>query len=226
MEIQLNPAKIVRLMLLIISILAIMHIAQLVTYFYINDEDIFDFVEMVDFDYEANLPSFYSVFSILYCAILLGVIARFKRGNADHLHWLGLMFIFLFLALDEGIALHEEIGDFTETFIEVGGIFYFAWVIPYAVLLSFFLLAYARFVFRLPASTRYQFIIAGCIFVGGAMGVESISAAEADLAGTETIRYSVLYTIEELMEMLAIVLFAYSLMKYIQNEIKSVSFTF
>jgi hypothetical protein len=50
------------------------------------------------------------------------------------------------------------------------------------------------------------------------MGIELISANEADRYGTETIYYSVLYTIEELCEMFAIVIFCYALMRYIENE--------
>jgi hypothetical protein len=56
------------------------------------------------------------------------------------------------------------------------------------------------------------------LFVTGAMGIELISANEADLNGTDTILYSALYTAEELCEMISIVIFSYALMRYIENE--------
>ena len=58
----------------------------------------------------------------------------------------------------------------------------------------------------------------GRVFVGGAVGIEVFSAYEADLRGSETIMYSVLYTLEELCEMVGIALFCYALMRYIETE--------
>ena len=68
------------------------------------------------------------------------------------------------------------------------------------------------------------FICAGVIFITGAVGIEIISAQEADLHGTESVLYSVLYTIEELCEMLGIVIFCYALLRYIEDKCEQVQF--
>ncbi len=70
MEFSLNPGRVVKIMLTIIIVLAALHISQLVVFFEVGDPDKFDFIEMIDFDYEANLPSFYSSAAILFCAAL------------------------------------------------------------------------------------------------------------------------------------------------------------
>jgi len=227
-EFSLNPKRVARVMLSIIALLTILHVIQLLLFFQIGDPDIFDFIEIIDFDYEANLPSFYSSTSILFCSILLWVIGFQKRKElaSFRYHWLGLAVIFTFLGMDEAIALHESIGNFVEDqqWVKAEGFLYFAWVVPYGILLTLFILSYVKFVFMLPRQTMILFISAGTLFISGAVGIEIISAQEADINGTETILYSTLYTIEELCEMLGIVIFCYALLRYIELHSGHVQF--
>ncbi len=222
MELVFNPKRIALFMLSIVIVLAIMHIAQLAYYFHIGNSEIFDFIEILDFDYEANLPSFYSSTALLFSAALLWVIGLHKRHQQAEYkhHWIGLAIIFTFLAMDEAIALHEDIGDIVEgmELFEAKGMLFFAWIVPYGILLLLFAASYLKFVFALPKQTMILFICAGTIFISGAIGIEIISANEADINGTETIYYSTLYTIEELFEMLGIVLFCYALLRYIEQQ--------
>jgi len=222
LEFSLKPKSVLKLMLFVILLLTIMHISQLVAYYQIGDSDQFDFIKMIDFDYEANLPSLYSSLAIFFCALLLWIISREKiRSHAVFkYHWLGLAVIFTFLGIDEAVALHEEVGDFVEDqeWFEAKGFLYFAWVVPYGILLLIFLISYLKFVFSLPRSIMLKFIGAGTLFVSGAVGLEIISAQEADLHGTETILYSILYTVEELFEMISIVIFCNALLNYIGCE--------
>jgi hypothetical protein len=221
-EISLNPKRIALTMLSIITVLAIMHITQLVIYFQVGNPEVFDFIEIIDFDYEANLPSFYSSTALMFCAVLLWVIGLHKRREqaAYKHHWIGLAIIFTFLSIDEAIALHEDIGDIMENmhWVDAKGLLYFAWVVPYGMLLVLFTVSYFKFVFSLPRQTMFLFIYAGGLFITGAIGIEVFSAREADLYGTDNISYSVLYTIEELCEMLGIVIFCYALLRYIEEQ--------
>lgn len=222
MEYSLNPKRIVVAMLTIIAVLTVMHIVQLVIFFYVGDSRVFDFVEIIDFDYEANLPSFYSSTAIIFCAVLLWIISLQKRREKAPFssHWIGLAIIFVFLGIDEAIALHEEIGDFVEDqkWVDAEGFLYFAWVVPYGILLVLFAVSYLKFVLALPRQTMILFVCAGLIFIGGAMGIEVFSAREADLHDTDTLLYSVLYTVEELCEMIGIVIFCYALLRYIEAQ--------
>lgn len=227
MEFSLKPKIITNIMLGIIVVLSVMHIAQLIAYFYIGDTELFDFIELVDFDYEANLPSLYSALAILFCASQLWIIGLQQNRLCTPFknHWFGLAAIFMFLGIDEAVGFHEEVGDFIETFelFEAKGKLYFAWVVPYGFLLLLFAVSYIKFVLYLPKVIKTKFIIAGLMYIGGAVGIEIISAAEADLNGTDTIKYSILYTLEELCEMFAILLFCDTLLKYIAKEIGNIS---
>jgi hypothetical protein len=67
---------------------------------------------------------------------------------------------------------------------------------------------------------RLLFIASGVVYVGGALGVESISAAffEAYRAGSiSNLAFERLTDIEELLEMAGVLLFIYTLLTYIKN---------
>ena len=183
---------------------------------------------MVDFDYEGNLPALYSMLAIILCSVVLFIIANAKRITRQPFgfQWEILGWIFLFLAFDEGLALHEEVGDFMERYITASGYLYFPWVIPYTGLVALLAAFYFRFLLHLPRPTMVRFIIAAGLFLTGAVGVEMISAHEADINDTTTITYSVLYTIEELCEMVAMVIFLWALLEYYAREFGTLSIRF
>ena len=228
MELSINPKRIVQAMLSIILLLTVMHVTQLVIFFQIGDPEVFDFIDLIDFDYEANLPSFYSSTALLFCAVLLWVISIQKQREhaAFKHHWTGLAIIFTFLSIDEAIALHESIGDIMEQqqWVNAEGLLYFAWVVPYGICLILFAASYLKFVLKLPRQTMILFLSSGTLFIGGAVGIEIISAQEADINGTETVLYSILYTVEELCEMLGIVIFCNALLRYIETQGRSIEF--
>ena len=70
------------------------------------------------------------------------------------------------------------------------------------------------------------FVVSGLIYVAGAIGFELLGAWEADFHGTDTIRYCILFTCEEFLEMIGIVLLIYSLLSYIVHEIGYPTVTF
>lgn len=228
MELTINPKRTGAILLTIIAVLAALHIAQLTAYYVINDPNRFDFIELIDFDYEANLPSLYSVFAIILCSCVLFMIASGKRKTQQpyRFQWQLLAWIFLFLGLDEGVSLHEDIGDIMEEFFTASGYLYFPWVIPYAGLVVLLALFYFRFLLRLPRPIMIRFIVAGLLFLTGAVGLEMMSAHEADVNGTTTITYSILYTIEELCEMIAIVIFLRALLEYYATEFETLKVRF
>ncbi len=229
MHIELNIKTLPIILICIIAVLLALHCAQLIAYFVIDDADKFDFIELVDFDYEGNLPALYSSLALFLATCLLALITTKKNRDIApyRSHWRVLTMIFTWLMLDEALGLHEELGDFVESLelFEAEGFLYFAWVVPYGCLLAIFCFSYLKFTLSLPSKTRLLFILSGFIFIFGAVGIEVVSAREADQHGSSTILYSVLYTIEELFEMLGIVLFIYALLDYIHKEVGTVQFS-
>ncbi|MDH3692687.1 MAG: peptidase M48 Ste24p, partial [Gammaproteobacteria bacterium] len=190
-------------------------------YFYLGDGELFGLVDFFDFDHEGNVPTLYSAVSIVFCSTLLALIthANWRRLDGKRFYWLGLTILFLFLAIDEGTAIHEEVGTFLSRYMDGRGLLYFLWVVPYGIATVILGLAYLRFVWGLPRDTRTRFVMAGVIFVTGALGLDMLGAREADLNGYATVTYSLLYSLEEMLEMLGIVLFIYALLSHLAQEI-------
>ena len=166
---------------------------------------------------EDSIPTWYAALLLFGASALLAVIATAKHAHQDRFrrHWAGLALIFLYLSMDEGAAIHELFSDILETPLQPGGYLYFAWVIVAVPLVILFLLVYLRFLVHLPPRTRAQFMLAGMVYVGGALGVESISANRWYLDGGRTFEYLAIATLEELCEMLGVVILIYALLSYL-----------
>ena len=154
-------------------------------------------------------------------SIAIIAITKHKQGDRYAFQWKCLSLIFLYLSVNEAAGIHELAIDPLRQALNLGGIFYFAWVIPGAILVSIFVLAYLKFLMSLPAKTRNLFIVAGVIYVGGALGIELVGGAYAYAQGITDLAYSIIVTIEEALEMIGILVFIYALLDYIETYIKS-----
>ena len=220
MEIKVDPKQVATAFLWVAAVLAIINSVLLFFNFYLGDDELFGLSDMFDFDHEGNVPTLYSAVAMLFCSALLALIthANWHRLDGKRMYWLGLTILFLFLAIDEGAAIHEKVGTFLERYMNATGALYFLWVVPYGVATLIFGLAFLKFVWELPKDTRARFVVAGVIFLTGALGIEMFGAREADLHGYYTVTYSVLYSLEEMLEMLGIILFIYALLSHLAKE--------
>lgn len=165
---------------------------------------------------EETIPTWYATLLLFTAAGLLFLIAALKKKKEQPYarHWLGLALIFLYLSMDEGAVIHEIASDVIEARFETSGYLTFPWVALFVPLVIVFALVYLRFLFHLPVKTRYLFTAAGLLYVGGAVGVEVISANVYGESGI-TFTYLAIATVEELCEMLGVVVFIYALLDYI-----------
>jgi hypothetical protein len=183
-------------------------------------------VRLAWLDGEGNIPAWYSASLLLFCSMLLAVIAvaqrQHRRGHV--VHWLILSLIFLFLSLDETAQLHElSISPLRDRF-GATGFLYYAWIVPAGICVALFVVAYLRFLGNLPARTRGLFLVAGAVFVGGAIGVEAVSGMQASLQGEQNLTYHLIITLEELLEMAGVTIFIYALLDYIGHQFARVGF--
>ncbi len=220
MEIKVDPKQVAVAFLWVAAVLTVINGVLLFFYFYLGDDELFGLIDLFDFDIEGNVPTLYSAVSVLFCSALLALITHvnWHRPEGKRFYWLGLTILFLFLAIDEGTAIHEQVGTFLERYMNAEGALYFLWVVPYGVATLVLGLAYAKFVWELPKDTRARFVTAGVIFLTGALGIEMLGAREADLHGYTTVTYSLLYSLEEMLEMLGIILFIYALLSHLAQE--------
>jgi hypothetical protein len=97
------------------------------------------------------------------------------------------------------------------------------WAIPALAGLVAVGLYYLPFLWRLPGRTRILFVLAGVIFIGGAIGVEMLSGNFYETHG-DTLGYSLVVTLEESLEMAGVIVFVYAILDYVARKYGAVSF--
>lgn len=179
-------------------------------------------VDLFNVDNEANIPAWYSSGALLLCAILLGIVTLAKRQEGDRytLHWAGLSCIFAFLSLDEAVSLHE--GWLPAAIAASFQGMKYNWIVVGVCFVGIIALIYLPFLLALPAKTRFLMLLSGALFVSGALGIEWISNSYADVWGEENMTYAVMVFFEELLEMLGVVMFIYTLLSYIGTNVKEI----
>lgn len=224
-KINLFPRRTIQfLFFVVLGLVLLSLIGQFTVYFLPNYPLRNNFAQLFNVDLERNIPTMYSASALLFCSILLAIIANAKKiaGNTYLRHWTGLSIIFLYLSLDEALIIHDKLIKPLRSTFNASGFLYFTWVIPGAIFVLVCLLAFLKFLTHLPAQTRRLFLIAGLIFVTGALGVEMVGGYYSNLYGERNIGYAIITTIEELLEMLGIVAFIYALLSYMSFHITSV----
>lgn len=162
--------------------------------------------------YEQNLPTWYSSSMLLLCAVMLLLISCSAKtgGLPFRWHWRLLAFIFFYISLDEAVTLHEALSHF----FDYDGVLYYGWVIPASIVVVVLGCFYLPFVLKLPPRTKWQVIVAGSAYVGGALGVEFLLGYWADLAGDKNLVYGLIDLVEESLEILGMTLFLLALVEF------------
>jgi len=222
--ITISPKRVAAWLSLIVSGLVLASLAGSFSTYVLSHPSVFGLVRLFSLDVEANIPTWYAAISLLACSVVLAAIAQTQPKPAipQTGDWRILSIIFLFLSIDELASLHELLIDPLRAGLGTTGIFHFAWVIPYGVLVILLGLKYWKFLTQLPAQTRRSFVLAGAIYIGGALGMEMIDGLYASLYGEQNLTYAFLTTIEEALEMLGIVVFLHALLTYLKRYVKTI----
>ena len=223
LEIRLNPRKIFTLLgtnALVLSLTSL--ITQALVYLAGSKQAAW-FIPLVDVDHEMSLPSIFSTILFFCIVILLIFICKIKLNERDPFrwHWLFLCFIFLFLCFDEGASIHELFSAPTENLLgnnDLPGFVQYAWVLPASVLVLAVAGLCLKFLFSLPKYTQRWLVIAGLIYLGGALGMETVGAIYAGVHGVKNLVYNLFVTIEEFMEMSGLILILYAFSDYVKMK--------
>jgi len=177
-----------------------------------------DWMKLFNLDRELNFPTWYSALMLAFCAALLRIIAIGKKQQGDRYtkDWQLLSTIFGFLAIDEVVSLHEIliIPELSEA-LHLPWFLHSAWVIPGVFFVLWFIRRYSKFIRHLSPKSRRHFVLAGCVYVGGALILEMIGSHFAESLSQQHIVYALIATLEEFLEMTGIVIFIYALLSYL-----------
>ncbi|MEZ4700703.1 MAG: hypothetical protein R2834_10270 [Rhodothermales bacterium] len=222
MTLQISARGTIRVLSTVALLLTLAHGVS--AYWWHMDENRFSelLVEKFSFEGEGNFPSFFSGALLLLAAGLFGLIARSARagGRPGWGYWSGLSALFFFLTFDEAAQLHEKLDtDLIWASIETTGFLAWPWVIIYGGLTLAFIVVYGAFWYRLPPFYRLRYGIAGALYVCAALGFEMVEANLYVTQGGVTPLYIVVASLEEVLEMVAIIATIGLNMRYLSEEV-------
>ncbi|MBA3502309.1 MAG: hypothetical protein M4D80_18885 [Myxococcota bacterium] len=165
-------------------------------------------VQKLSLSYEGNVPTWVATLLLFSSALVAASIAQ--RALTFRRHWWGVAAVFAYASLDEAAELHEHMGGN----FSAGGVLYFDWIIPAAVLLVALVMIFWPFVRALEPSTRRRLILAGAIYVGGAVLMELPLGWWTDRAGPDSLGYMLIDWVEETMELAGAALALHTLVKH------------
>ena len=184
MDLKISPKEIFIKNLYLLLLLFCANALGILSKFYFDHGRLYGLVSLFCFDEEKNIPTLYSSISLMLSGgLLLSIAYAHRKLGSSYLHWLGLSLIFLFLSVDEMSSIHERLIGPVRNMFETSGLLYFAWVIPYGILLIVLVIVYLKFLFRLPKRTMTLFMLSGVVFVSGAIGFELLGGRHAELFG-------------------------------------------
>ncbi len=208
--VTLSPVTLPTLLYSLALALAAVHIAMFTFYYRVGDTP-WLLEGLFDLDREDAIPTWFSSTVLLLASGLLLAVARVAYRTADRLagYWLGLAAGFLVLSMDEVAGFHETFNSATDT----------PWTLAGAALVVIIGLGYSRFLIRLPAHLRWRLLLAGTLFVGGAIGVERGADYYVDVYGTDNLGYNLLTALEETLEMLGAIALVQTLLLHLSNGV-------
>lgn len=170
-------------------------------------------LDVLNMDRELNLPTLFSALLLLTSSVLLRRLSQ-APGSEAAADWTLLSRIFVFLALDESLQIHEIL-ILPGLRHQVHPALASTWVIPYGLIALGLLWRLRHFLRALPSTTSKRFLRSGSVYVLGSLGMEMVGsfAVRTGLIRLHSIWYGAITGIEESLEMLGLILFVQALMQ-------------
>jgi hypothetical protein len=222
--IAIRPRSVVRLCIAAIAFLVVADSVGNVLQFGYGHDQVFGLQRLFDLNREANVPTWYSVCQLLLAASLLAAIARASGAAKDGLarYWWVLAAGFCYLSLDELAQLHEMTDNRTLTPVLGAAHTVFgtdartlAWAAISIPLVLVMLAFFRSFLLRLPPATRWRFMIAGALYVGGVVGMEIVGNQYHSRHPATDLVAAFMSTLEETLEMSGVATFIHALLAHI-----------
>ena len=170
-------------------------------------------LDVLNMDREMNLPTLFSALLILSSALLLRRLSN-TPGREAVADWTLLSRIFVFLALDESLQIHEIL-ILPGLRHQVHPALASTWVIPYGLIALGLLWRLRHFLRALPAKTSRRFLRSGGVYVLGTLGMEMVGsfAVRSGSIRLHSVWYGAITGVEESLEILGLILFLQALMQ-------------
>jgi hypothetical protein len=214
-RIRVDPRRVVVWLVALHALLFALHEGAMVSRFVLDHGRWYGFIDFLDVDVENSLSQWVQTATLLGLAVLLGLSATAARSH--RFGWWAMAAIFVYLSIDEGSRLHENLIPLLHRYFDPSGIFLFAWVVPAAALVAAFVAAYARLIRDLDPVTRRRFLLAGALYVSGTIGMELVGGWWATDNGFDNATYQMLLVaLEEMFEVAGQLTFLHALLRHLE----------
>jgi len=180
-------------------------------------------VPLLSLSYEENIPTFYSAALLLGASLLLALVALGTKRSGERFaaSWWILSAGFLYISIDEMLEFHEQLSKL----MNLGGVLTFSWIVPAAALVAVLGLSFIPFLRSLPRATRNRFLLAGAIYVTGAVVMEMPLGVWTQRHGEDNLGYGLIDAVEESLEMFGVILFQLAIIDYLAQKGWAVRFS-
>jgi hypothetical protein len=205
---EVDVSKVVRALFLAAGGLVVVHLLGLVSTYGFGHGNVLGLVPFFNLDQEVNAPSWFSSALALVGAGLFFVLwRRLLFDGKRSREWLILSLIFVFVSVDESVSVHERLIRPVREWLDLSGLLYFAWVVPYGLAVVILAVALLPFFWRLEPEAWQRFIMAAAIYLTGAVGLELIGGLLFESLGEKrNLAYDLVITCEESLEMAGLIL--------------------
>lgn len=206
--VRLHPPQLLRALLTVAALLvAISTVAQLANHRLDGRAGMGLVARVLNIDSEQSIPTAWSASVLASCAVVAWVIAGIhrRRDLGQHRSWAALGAVAAVVAADEFLAVHETSIDPLRGVLgeRATGLLYYAWVLPGLVVALVVAAVFWRFVWSLPVGLRSRLVIAGVLYLTGAVGFEMLGGAQDEDHTRVNGTYLALNGVEEGLEMVA-----------------------
>ncbi len=179
---------------------------------------------LFDLRAEGNLSAYYAALLLLAGGVAALLIAHGPRseGRVRQGWWL-LALVLLFLSTDEAGQVHEKLNKSMRALLGEGfmGTLRFGWVVPYAVLTALFAALSIPWLRALPARTRRGLLVAGAVYVAGALGMEPVESMMVHMDQSSP-AVVLACTLEESLELAGLTLCLSVLLGHMQRHVQRI----
>jgi len=221
MNIEISASRIAKLTLWITFGLTVIFLALKAINYFVDHRLVSFATRLFEFRYEGIFQTWFSTLLLLFASLLCLVIALaiYKSKGPFLWYWALLSCVFLFLAMDEALVIHEQFSRVSRIFVQTGiGIFTYAWVIPYGVFTMIFITFFSKFIINIRPEIRVLFVLGIGLFILGALGFEMLGAHYDRHFNKEDLWWFAISSTEEVLEMIGVGIINYSLLRYLNLE--------
>jgi len=171
-------------------------------------------------DGEGNVPAIFSTWLFLLNAVIFLIVWKAACLSGDsHKIWLFLSSVFVFLAFDESISIHERLINPLRQALGATGIFYYAWIIPYGIGVGLVSIFAIPVFWRMQKRIRFWFGLSAATYLVATIGLEMISGKYLVMMNEQKdIVWILMVTLEESLEMVGLIILVYAQLLLLRDK--------